>query len=339
MSYVLSELNKRGVPPLLHNIETMDQWKVKREEILKRWHTYIGGIPDRVPVKYDVLFETKETDYMFRKIIYNTVFGDQVTANLLVPHAVLENGGNTAAVLALHGTNGLGKDNVTTRKGKKNRKYGMELAKRGYVVLAPDALSAGDRIYDGYEAFHNAPFYEQYPNWSSVAKNFVDHKQGIDLLCELEFVKTDAIGAIGHSFGGYNAYFLGLMDRRIKAIVCSCGFCTFTGDYRPEQWGVRDWYTHMPKISESLQEGRIPFEFHEVMALAAPTPLFNWSGQSDQIFPHWQAIGSGLLEVYRLYQWLGVEDKFYSLIGASGHDFPPEIRKMAYAFLDKWLKK
>ena len=36
-------------------------------------------------------------------------------------------------------------------------------------------------------------------------------------------MNADAIGAIGHSFGAYNAYFLAPFDARVKAIVASCG--------------------------------------------------------------------------------------------------------------------
>lgn len=338
MHYDLSELNEKGVPPLLQEIETEEEWKAKRKDIMNRWFEYIGEIPDPVDVNVEFLSETNEGDYIRQHIAYDSIDGDRITAYLLIPQAALDNQAQAPAVMALHGTTEIGKDSIATEKGKKNRNYGPELAARGYVVLVPDALTAGERIYDGYNAYDNAPFYERYPEWSAVAKNIVDHRQGLELLCQLDFVNPEALGAIGHSFGGYNSYYLGIWDRRIKAVVSSCGFSTFTGDATPEQWGVRDWYTHMPKISDSLAKGRIPFEFHEILALVAPTPLFNWSGQSDHIFPHWPSIGSGLHEVYKLYEWLGIEDRFVSLLGASGHDFPPYIRQMAYDFLDQWLK-
>ncbi|MNG38011.1 hypothetical protein D3C84_1255480 [compost metagenome] len=45
-----------------------------------------------------------------------------------------------------------------------------------------------------------------------------------------------------------------------------------------------------------------------------------------------------MLELKKLYQWLGKENSFQSFIGAGGHDFPKEIRMLAYLFLDQWLK-
>ena len=342
MSYLLRELNERGIPKLLAGIKNVEQWKDKKETIKNKWKEYIGEIPHTVPVKYEIVSEVKEIDHIRQHIVYDTVYNDKVTAYLLIPDFATEKfnkGRRLPAVLALHPTNKTGKEDVATSKGRTNRTYGLELVSRGYIVLAPDTLAAGERVYSGYQSFHNEPFYEEYPEWSAVAKNIVDHMQGVDVLQSLDFVDSEAIGAIGHSFGGYNAYVLATVDDRVKALVCSCGFCTFTGDFRPHQWGWRNWYTHLPKITDLISNGEIPFEFHEIAALVAPTPFFNWSGQNDVIFPHWKSIGEALQDLYQLYDWLGVSDRFFSLIGASGHDFPPDIRKLGYNFLDTWLKR
>lgn len=342
MTYVLSQLNETGFPPLLQEIESYEQWTEKLAEIRRTWLDYIGELPARVPVRLQVNSRSKEPGHTRLHIEYDTVYGDRITAYLLIPD---ENESNRPsklgypAVIALHPTIEEGKDAIALSTGRTNRTYAIELVKRGYVVLAPDALTAGERIYAGKTAFQSEPFYEQHPEWSTVAKNLTDHIQGVDVLCSLDYVNPLAIGAIGHSFGAYNAYFLAGMDERIKAVVSSCGFSPFTGDPRPEHWGYRSYpYTHIPKISADLQQDRIPFEFHEIVALCAPTPFFSYAGQADHIFPHWKAVGEGMLELAKLYQWLGKENNFQSFIGVGGHDFPQGIRNLAYHFLDHWLK-
>ncbi len=50
------------------------------------------------------------------------------------------------------------------------------------------------------------------------------------------------------------------------------------------------------------------------------------------------SIGETLNDIYKLYRWLGHADHFQSLIGPGEHDFPPEIRKLSYDFLDQFLK-
>jgi len=342
MSYVLSQLNRTGLPPLLQGVETEAQWKEKLDEVRRTWLEYIGELPAREPPRLQTLAKTLLPDHTRLHVVYDTVYGDRIPAYVLLPDekAFPRPAAGYPAVIALHPTHEIGKDNVATSAGKKNRMYGLELVRRGYVVLAPDALTAGERIYPDHPGFHSGPFYEQHPEWSTVAKNVTDHMQGVDVLRSLAYVNSNAIGAIGHSFGGYNAYFLAGMDDRIKAIVSSCGFSPFTGDPKPEHWGYRDYpYTHIPKVSADLDQDRIPFEFHEIAALCAPTPFFNYAGQADAIFPHWKSVAEGMLELSKLYRWLGFENRFRSYVGDGPHDFPEEIRELAYAFLDRWLKE
>jgi len=341
LAYRLSELNRSGIPPLLQGIETRESWNDKLARIRETWLDYIGGLPAPVSVNMEILSETEEQDHRRLYIRYDTVYGDKITAYLLVPGKQCDSPSVAyPAVLALHSTMQIGKDGIAVPgKALENREYGLEMVSRGYVVLAPDALTCGERIYDGFPPFNSSPFYEQHPEWSTVAKNLCDHRQGVDVLCSLEFVDAGRIGAIGHSFGAYNAYFLAGIDKRVKAIVSSCGVSPFTGDPHPEHWGIRPWpYTHLPKFDADLKADRAPFEFHEIMALCAPTPFFVYAGQQDHIFPHWKSIGEVILELAKLYGWLGREDEFVGLIGSGGHDFPPHIRLDAYEFLDRWLR-
>ncbi len=335
--YVLSELNQHGIPPLLAGIDTIEQWGKKKDEIRRVWLDYIGGIPARPKVTYEVVSEETLSDHVRRKIIFNTVDGDKIPAFLLIPKAAAA-GGKFPAILALHSTLPSGKASVATAEGMRNRTYGYELVSRGYVVLAPDDMTSGERIFPGKEAFDARPFYAQHPQWSTVGKNIVDHLQAVDLLCQLDCVDAQRIGVIGHSFGAYNAYFLAAFDDRIKAVVSSCGVNPFAGNAEPGHWGYRPFpYTHIPKITADLEKDRVPFEFNEIIALAAPRPMFFYAAQSDHLFPHWQSVGACLQDVHKLYAWLQAEDRFVSYMGVGDHDFPSAIRHAAYDFLDEWL--
>lgn len=340
MSYNLYELNRQGLPKLLDGVKDTAGWLTKRSGIQRLWLDVIGGVPERPPVSWKLLSEQKERDHTRIHLVYSTAYGDTVPSYLLIPDDTVggkDEDGRRPAVLALHPTHESGKENVALSSGRENRRYGLELVSRGYIVLAPDALTAGERIYNGLRSFHSSPFYEQHPEWSTVGKNTVDHMSGIDLLCSLDSVDASRIGVIGHSFGGYNAYFLAGLDDRIQAVVSSCGFSPFYGDHRPTHWGERNWYTHLPKITDYLSRYEVPFEFHEIAALAAPIPSFHYFGQSDSIFPHWKAIGECMAELYELYRFLEAGDRFQSVMTVREHDFPSEIRSMAYTFLDRYL--
>jgi dienelactone hydrolase len=336
--YGLAELNVNGVPPVLGGIATREQWDSKRAEILQAFLDCAGGVPARGPVKFSVESEVAEGDHARQKIVFTTADGDSVPAFLLIPKGARESGKKYPAILALHPTNAMGKASVATLEGPPNRRYALELVSRGYVVLAPDDLTAGERIFPGLAAFRDAPFSAQHPEWSTVGKNLLDHLQAVDLLASLDFVDAERIGAIGHSFGGYNVYFLSAIDERIRAVVSSCGLLPFAPKGSTQHWGVRNWYTHFPKLTEAQNQGSVPFEFNEIIALTAPRPMFFYAAQSDRIFPHWEAVGECFLDVHRLYVWLEAEDNFKSVMGSGGHDFPEPVRIMSYEFLDQWLK-
>ena len=351
--YTIKDIEKNGAPPLLQNVNHIDEWHEKRSNIHRNWLNCISGLPPLVKPEMKINSWENYTDYYLIHICYATVYEDWVTANLLVPKVqqvedltsksdVLQLLNSTSrkkfrAVIALHPTSDNGKKDICTTAGRKNRQYGLELVKRGYVVLAPDTITAGERVSPNEKPFQTASFYKNNPEWSAVAKMIIDHQQGISLLEELCIVDSSKIGVIGHSLGGYNSFFLAGVDRRVKAVVCSCGFSTFAQDPEVHRWGKREWFSHVPKISEYINEGIVPFEFTEIAALVAPTPLFMWMGQNDPIFPHWEPAAKGVAELNTLYEWMGKGESFTSLIGNSGHDFPPDIRQLAYTFLDNWL--
>ncbi|MEH7012263.1 dienelactone hydrolase family protein [Neobacillus niacini] len=355
--YKLETLEKVGIPPLLNNLHTIEEWKEKRTRILEQWKECLGGFSSLVESRLKIVSWTVQEDHFRIKVRYSTFLDDWVSAYVLLPRNeqkaevvtekdVLEllytdksdRQSLFPAVLALHPTSENGKDNISLSFGRKNRQYAYELVKRGYVVLAPDTITAGERLLPGDKPFYTKAFYERHPEWSAVGKMMTDHQQGIGLLSHFSSVNHEKIGVIGHSLGGYNSYFLAGIDQRIKAVVCSCGFATFAQDPERHRWGRREWFSHFPKISDFIDNGKVPFEFNEIAALAAPVPFFISMAQNDQIFPHWKPSAECLADLNLLYDWMGEGDKFTSLIGNFGHDFPVEVRTMAYAFLDRWLK-
>ncbi|OMF24382.1 hypothetical protein BK133_22840 [Paenibacillus sp. FSL H8-0548] len=44
-------------------------------------------------------------------------------------------------------------------------------------------------------------------------------------------------------------------------------------------------------------------------------------------------------QVQCLYQFLGHQKCYMSLLGNDAHDFPEHIRAVSYPFLDRWLKE
>ncbi len=87
--------------------------------------------------------------------------------------------------------------------------FSIELAKRGFVVIAPDALGHGDSEGNlNVMRWFMDPFY------------VMGNEDGLSYLIQLPFVQSDKIGVMGHSMGGMNAAKLpGLFPGNVVAVV------------------------------------------------------------------------------------------------------------------------
>jgi len=313
-------------------------WERKRPSVQRRVAQMLGEAPEASePLSSEKLATVTFEDYLQHTVRFSSGTGDQITGYLLIPKSVAPQSGYPS-VLALHSTIAPGSSvTVGVAKVRENRYYGRELVQRGYVVLAVDTIAAGKRIYPGYEPFVTKKFYEDYPNWSAMGKMLHDHQRALDYLLDLPQVDPARVGVIGHSLGGYNAFYLLAFDKRVKAGVSSCGFTPLGETTSPFQFARDQWFVHFPKLRDYLRAGIVPFDLHEVMALCAPRPLFNYSAREDHIFPSWKAVDAALNQVNALYELLGAEGAFERLDGEGDHDFPLEIRQRAYEWLDRHL--
>jgi len=315
-------------------------WERKRPSIVRRAKALLGQAPEvEGDLNPRVLGEKRRTGYLERKVRFYSGTGDEINGYLLLPERASPSS-PAAAVLAMHSTIESGaKVTVGIDRARENRSYGMELALRGYVVLAIDVISAGERIYPGAQAFETNQFNRKYPRWSAMGKMLYDHMRAVDYLCSLAEVDSSRIGVIGHSLGGYNAFFHQAFDQRVKAAVSSCGFVCMGSSMYPFRFARHEWFVHFPILKDYLRAGVVPCDMHEVMALCAPRPLFNYSARKDHIFPDFWAVDEPLRQVARLYSILGAEDRLERVFGEGDHDFPPDVRQKAYLWLDRWLIK
>lgn len=230
-------------------------------------------------------------------------------------------------MLALHQTIPIGKRDVG-EEGKPNRAYGLELAQRGYVVLAPDYPSFGDYPYD-FTADEFA---------SGTMKGIFNHLRCVDYLTGRDDVDAERIGVIGHSLGGHNAMFAAAFDPRLKAIVSSCGWTPFHDYYGGKLAGwASDRY--MPKIRDAYgnDPDRVPFDFYEVVAALAPRPFFSSSPLRDENFDA-AGVRKAADEARKVYALFGAADQLVIDQPDCEHDFPPAQREAAYRVLDAALK-
>jgi dienelactone hydrolase len=272
-----------------------------------------------------VIEEIKEPLYVRRKLTFVADNGDRVPAYLLVP---ARRDGKLPAVLCLHQT-GTGKaELVLAGRGDENLRYAAHLAERGYVTLAPDYPSFGEYRFD----FRSAPYR------SGSMKAVWNNIRAIDLLQSLPEVDGERIGCIGHSLGGHNTMFTAAFDTRIKALVSNCGFTSFPKYYGGNLAGwTSDRYMPLIRTRFDLKPENVPFDFPEVVASFAPRAFLAVAPVGDDNFEV-SGVKDCIAAARPVYKLLGAEDKLSATYPDCKHAFPAESRKVAYDWLDRWLK-
>lgn len=161
---------KTGWDDVLDGVETRNDWQKKRQALRKRFLELIGddAKPAIKPTLNLKVHETVDVEGVYaRKLIsYNVEPDQRAWAYLTVP-AELKKSKRLPAIVALHGTGVEGKDIVAgfmPRPVHKGQGHLDELARRGYVVIAPDHFNMGQRlppegtyhtdIYGGSHASH-----------------------------------------------------------------------------------------------------------------------------------------------------------------------------------------
>jgi len=320
-------LDESGVPCRLSGLS---EWERRRAGIINHFEEVAGPLPSRndLPDLDLQVVDRIETDrYVRETISFCSEPGDRTTAYLYRPiHPGPESG--RLGIVALHPTHAMGKGIVDGQGERPNRAYARELAERGHVVIAPDYLSFGDyRDYDFASDRYD----------SGAMKGIWNHMRCVDLLLSLPDVDPQAIAAIGHSLGGHNAIFLGVFDRRVGAIVSSCGWTPFHDYYGGD---LRGWTSdrYFPSIRDryGLDPDKVPFDFYELVAALAPAAFYSNSPLRDANFD-WRGVEKAAPQVRRIYELFGVPEKLRFTYPDDEHDFPTPEREEAYRFLEKVL--
>ena len=189
----------------------------------------LGGLPDYAgPLNARVTGQIQADGYVIEKVIYESLPGFYVTANLYRPNQP----GRYPGVLLQAGH---------TQEGKAEpQRLGANLALKGFVSLAFDPVGQGEREQT-YDPQLKAPA----AGWSvnehmhaaaqsslvgeGVARYFIwDAKRSLDYLVSRPEVDPDRLGAAGCSGGGALTTFIGALDSRLKAVIPAC----FPNSYR-----------------------------------------------------------------------------------------------------------
>jgi pimeloyl-ACP methyl ester carboxylesterase len=216
--------------------------------------------------------------YIERTGIQQIMFGDYLVGDLYYPLDAPAAGRKLPVVIWLHGYGYMTGYQWAYRPEVSPI---AAMVSRGFAVFAFEMNGFGSRITEPKS------FYRRYPRWSRLANMIEDTRAAIDVLQTVELVDARRIYALGYSIGGTVGLYTAALDGRLRGVVSICGFTPMRLDTRDKGTeGVARYsqlHGFVPKLGFFVgAEARIPYDFHEILALIAPRPLLVVAPELDR---------------------------------------------------------
>lgn len=330
-------------------IKKFDKWKKAAHQVLL---DCLSPAPPLTEFAMTVTGKEKRDGYEVRKILFNVSAWSRIPAYLLIP----EGEGPFPAVVALHDHGahfsigkekmvrpfGVNKEIAADAQDWAERCYdgtfvGDELARKGYVVLATDALFWGERgrkegvRYDSQQALA-ANLLQMGMSWSALIT--FDDMACARFLASLPEVDKERIGSLGFSMGAYRSWMLAAASEQIKAAASVCwmnttdSLMTLTNN---QNKGGSAYAMLVPGIRNYM-------DYPHVASIACPKSMLFFNGAKDKLFPV-----AGVEDAYRILHavWHSqrADDKLVTKIWDEKHFFNREMQQEVLEFFDKHLKE
>ncbi|MEU8139947.1 alpha/beta hydrolase family protein [Streptodolium elevatio] len=215
----------------------------------------------------------------------------------------------------------LGKSEVVGLRGRADQRYAAELAQRGFVTIAPDAIGFEDRNWaDG----DNVGWFELSSRLvigrTLLADLLQEVSLAIDYGASLPEADATRIGFIGHSYGGRMAIWAPAWDQRIQASVSNCGCIPYRESAAHDAGFQADFV--VPGFARD-------YDIEDVLSAAPRCRYLLIAGDQDV----WSR---GAADIARALQDRG--DRHATVrIRPGGHGFPITDRELAYGFIESAL--
>ena len=326
----------RGQP-----VRNAQDWASRRQEIRRRILDILGPFPQAVPLDPQTIEEQRTDGMIRRKVSYQVEENERVSAWLLIPEGC-DLAKRHPAILCIHQTTDVGKDEPAGLAGNPNLNYARVLCRQyGYITLTPDLLTAGERVKAGMKPFFTDDFYARHPEWSMFGKNLWDNMKAVDYLQGLAFVDPGRIGCTGHSLGGNSTLYLAAFDERIKAAVESCGGTQlFQANYDfALEYSRTHWYIYASRLRPYFLKKTVPYDNHELLALVAPRAYLQTGAFNDGVNPNpFDTVRTGAL-IEKVYTFLGAGGSYGLFMHHGTHGYPAVALEHGAAVFNRVLRE
>jgi cephalosporin-C deacetylase-like acetyl esterase len=313
----------------LAGITSREQWEARRPELHQQYMEMLGlwPLPEKTPLDAQVTgVINRDEGFRVEKLHFQSRPHLYVTGNLYLPKGA-KAGDKLPAVLYVCGHSGKGRDGNKTAF----QHHGMWFATHGYVCLIIDTLQLGE-----IAGIHHGTY--RYNRWWWHARGYtpagVECWNGIRALDYLQSrpeVNPERLAVTGISGGGSATFWIAAADERVKVAVPVSGMSDLQ-DYVGEK--VVNGHCDCMFLINTYQ-----WPWTQIAALIAPRPMLFENSGHDTIFPMNgnDRIRTRLEKLYSFYT--NRTDGLFDIgIQPGGHDDKPELRLMAYRWINRFLK-
>ena len=289
----------------------------------------IGGLPEtRTPLNARITGTLVRDGYKIEKLIYESLPGFFVTANVYVP---TNTPGPFPAILGTSGHAAVGKALPAYQTAF------IALAKRGNLVLAYDPPVQGERIEylklpSGKQRAlgHITPGLQCLLTGGTVARYFLwDGMRAVDYLLTRSDVDPKRLGAAGNSGGGTQSAFLGVVEPRLAAVAPSCYWTSWEQLWILPASGPQDSEQVVPN---SIKNG---LGFSDLAIAFAPKPIRMLTATRD-FFPV-EGARDSYGQAKPAFALLGAAEKLDYFEYDDAHGWSQPRREATCQWFDQWF--
>ena len=311
-------------------LETKRQWRQRQENVRSTLLDIVGPFPEKTPLNAQVVGSFKKEDYRVEHLVYESRPNFYVTASLFIPDGLQE---PAPAILYCSGH---------TQEGYRSQTYQhviLNLVKKGFVVLAFDPVSQGERLQyvdaqtntsqiGGPTDEHSYAGAQAFISGSSQARHMIwDGIRAVDYLVSRKEVDAGRIGVTGRSGGGTQSAYIAAFDERVHAAA-------------PE-----NYITSFQRLLESIGPQDAEQNFYhglargidhaDLLEVRAPKPALMITTTRD--FFSIQGARETYREVKGAYEAFGKPENIKMVEDDAGHASTQNNREALYAFFQKHL--
>jgi dienelactone hydrolase len=346
----------------------LEEWRIMGRMKMQELLAYS---PKPVPLNPEILETVKKEGYTRYRVSYAITSYRRTEAFLLIPDDL---SGPAPAVIALHDHGGFyyyGKEKIAETENPPGiltdfisesyggRTYADELARRGFVVLCPDAIYFGsqrldvnlvtgrftgvypeikssdkndaihafNRFASAHEAIMAKYFLGSGTTWPGVM--FYGDRVSVDFLLTLPEVDPERLGCMGLSLGGFRSANLFGLDSRISVCV-DAGWMTSFTEQIDNLLGNHTFMVYVPRQLEFL-------DLPDVASLNAPRPLMIINCKQDNLYSI-AGMQRAADKLSAVYYKLGASDRFKTNWYDVSHMLDIQMQNDAISWLELWLK-